>query len=31
MSSSLYNWIIDYRNDKIYYTPNEHYKKITKQ
>ncbi len=28
---SLYNWIIDYRNDKIYYTPNEHYKKKTKQ
>ena len=28
---SLYNWIIDYRNDKIYYSPNEHYKKKTKQ
>ena len=28
---SLYNWIIDYRNNKIYYTPNEHYKKMTKQ
>ena len=28
---SLYNWIIDYRNNKIYYTPNEHYKKMKKQ
>lgn len=28
---SLYNWIIDYRNNKIYFTPNEHYKKMTKQ
>lgn len=28
---SLYNWIIDYRNNKIYYTPNNNYKKIAKQ
>ena len=26
-----YNMIIDYQHNRIYYTPNEYYKKMTKQ